>query len=100
MYTRQQYMDKQVSHDEYYKTLADAAGIGNFDDAFLDRVRKCIEQGDEHLNNIALSKWDNMCIMDRHNAALRDELKRRNDQLSLSTGVCMRKAKSRFEAMR
>jgi len=96
--TRQEYMDGKVSHQYYYLSLANAAGI-TFDDEFIRTVRVALDKGDEHLNSIPLQRWDNMCFLDSRNTSLRDELKKRGDLWSLSTGVCMRKAKAKHLAI-
>ena len=95
---RTNYMEGTISHQEYYSTLARAAGIGNFQDAFIRRVRKALADGDEHLNTIPLQQWDAMCFMDYQNASLKAELSKRGDTLSLAVGVCVRKAAAKDQA--
>jgi hypothetical protein len=95
--TRSNYHEGKISHDEYYLTLAEIAGI-KFSDVFIERVRECLDNEDDNLSGIPLREWDTMCQNDRYNPFLRFELKRRGDTLSLSTGVCMRKSMARHQA--
>ena len=97
--TREQYRKGEVSHHEYYLSLAECAGIGNFSEKFLSRIKQCLESGDKHLNNIPLIEWDNMSYYDLKNPYLNTELKKRGDSWSLSVAVCMRKAKATQEAI-
>ena len=91
--TRKDYMSKKVSHQDYYNSLATIAGVVFGDRSFIKRCSQALENGDEHLNTISLERWDNMSLNDRYNTSLVAELKKRGDSLSLSVGVCMRKAK-------
>lgn len=90
-------MDGAITHQEYYSSLAKRANVV-VNDSIVKRVKVALSNGDEHLNTIPLHEWDNMCCMDRHNYSLLDELNRRGDTLSLSTGVCMRKAIAKEQA--
>lgn len=92
--TREQYLNKEVSHQDYYASLAKVAGI-SFSDGFIRKVAQALREGDEHLNSIPLSTWDAMTVNDLHNPYLGTELKKRGDGYSLSTGVCMRKARAK-----
>jgi hypothetical protein len=58
--TRKDYMDGRVTHADYYRSVAKAAGISyaSADPAFLGRVRSALANGDEHLNTIPLAEWD------------------------------------------
>lgn len=97
MYTRAQYMSKEINRQTYYKDMADYCGIGNFDPAFLLRVKSALAAGDEHLNTIPLGEWNRMVY------AFLPSVKRKVKEydgygLTLATGVCMLKAKARHEA--
>ncbi len=95
--TRQQYLNKEISHQEYYESLADTAGL-SFGHSFISKVKQALNSGDENLNSIPLNTWDNMCGFDLNNPYLGTELKKRGDFYSLSCGVCMRKAKAKAMA--
>jgi hypothetical protein len=95
--TRQKYLNGEVSHEEYYLTLAKRLNV-KFSKPFIRRVRKCLDSGDDNLSGIPLSEWDMMCRNDRYNPFLGSELKRRGDYLSLSVGVCMRKVMAKHQA--
>ena len=85
MFTRKQYMDKEVTHRQYY---------GQFvTDATKQRVLRCIGETrlmastDEHLNDIPLEKWDSLGpagSRDNWNAT-------RGDWPSLAGAVCIHK---------
>lgn len=95
--TRQQYMNKEVTHDQYYASLAEAAGI-TVPDSIVEATRNALKQGDEHLNSIPLHTWDMLGGNDINNFKLRAELKQRGDFYSMSCGVCMRKALAKQKA--
>lgn len=99
MITREEYIAGKVSHQDYYKSLADACGIGGFDKDFLFKVKKALDEDDFHLHSIPLHLWGNMCLRDMKNPHFDKVFKERGESNSLSTGVCMRKAKARFEAL-
>ena len=58
MFTREQYMNKEVSHQEYYAQFV-TPGVMNL-------VRNAIGEGtirdsqDPHFNDIPLARWDNL----------------------------------------
>jgi hypothetical protein len=96
--TRQQYLSKEVTHDQYYASLAEAAGI-TVPERIVNEARDALKRGDEHLNSIPLTTWDALGSRDSFNSKLREELKRRGDVYSLSCGVCMRKALAKKKAI-
>ena len=58
--TRADYMSGKVSFADFYRAVANTAGISyrNADPAFLARVKAALASGDEHLNTIPLVEWD------------------------------------------
>lgn len=98
MYTREMYTKKQVSHDEYFVFLADCCSIGNFNTKFLREVHTALRT-DQHLNNISLYRWDSLALRNQqeHSRKLREV--NNGECWSLAVGVCMLKAKARFEAI-
>ena len=88
--TRKQYMNKEVSHAEYYGQFVTretrafvAQTIG------LDRVKASV---DPHLNDIPLKKWDDYRGTAEQAAALRVA----GDSPTLSGWVCIAKACARM----
>lgn len=97
--TRQQYLDGEISHQEYYETLATKAGI-TFSDEFIKHVKTALKEGDINLNTIPLTTWDGMNGYDLQNLSLNSELKKRGDNWSIAGAVCMRKAKAKAMAVK
>lgn len=82
---RARYMDREITHAEYYEWLADAIGVTTANlPVSLDRIRAST---DEYLNDIPLHRWDAMDFTVRHYA--------RGLAWSLSDTVCMLKAVAR-----
>lgn len=55
---RSEYLDKKITHDEYYLWLSNFIGLPKvLIPASNEEVKRCLET-DEHLNNIPLSRWD------------------------------------------
>ena len=88
---RSDYMAGRVSFEEFYRSVAKAAGISysNADSAFLARVRQALTDGDEHLNSIPLHIWDGRAVMTAANVSR--ALKLHGDFYSLAGGVCVHK---------
>lgn len=59
MYTMEQYMSKEVSHQEYYYALAQNV-LGPHPERIFDPkwVKAIKASTDEHLNDISLARWD------------------------------------------
>jgi hypothetical protein len=57
MFTRKQYMDGEVSHNDYYGQFVTDGVIQLFDWALRDRIKKSI---DPHFNDIPLRQWDQL----------------------------------------
>ena len=87
--TRQQYMNHECSFAEFYRAVNATAGLVMSDGPFLDRVRKALAAGDEHLNSIPLSEWDAKAL--EAQSALTRALRGHGDFYSLSGGVCCMK---------
>lgn len=60
MYTRQDYLARKVSHEDYYTQFV-TEGTRNHVGMFFtpEVLRKSLET-DKHLNNIPLSEWDHI----------------------------------------
>jgi hypothetical protein len=59
--TRRDYLEGRVTHQEYYESVADAAGIAfssPMSREFMGRVTEALSKGDKHLNSIPLREWD------------------------------------------
>lgn len=97
--TRKDYMDGKVSFEEYYRSVARAAGI-SFASAsvgLLDRVERALAAGDKHLNTIPLSLWDSYAIVAQHATA--PAFKAHGDGWSLAGGVCVAKQAAKDAAV-
>jgi hypothetical protein len=96
--TRQDYMERRVTHREYYASVAKDAGVAFHDGPFIERVRKALAAGDEHLNTIPLDEWDRRASGPTPH--LSSAFKRHGDFWSLAGAVCVLKeaAKQAAEA--
>lgn len=54
--TRKQYLDHEVTHEEYYRAIAETAGIWLGPDHPL--VKQALTSTDEHYNDVPLKVWD------------------------------------------
>ncbi len=93
MHTRSDYMAGQCSHAEFYRAVNKTAGFIITDPRLLDRVRKALASGDEHLNTIPLRIWDGVAV--NAQAALSRAFKAHGDFYSLAGGVCCAKQAAR-----
>jgi hypothetical protein len=97
--TRSDYMEKRVTHREYYASIAKDAGIAFRSDSELaERARKALAAGDENLNTIPLGFWDRMASGGRPH--LVRAFKRHDDCFSLAGAVCTLKEAARQAAER
>lgn len=89
--TRKAYLAGEVSFQDYYRHIAHLAGVAfNPADPFIKRVKKALDQGDEHLNSISLQTWDIRAVAAEH--AIREACKQIEGEFySLSVGVCTMK---------
>ena len=93
--TRAQYMNKQVTFEDYYRAVAKDSGVSfrNAPEEFLRRVQKCLAERDEHLNKIRLSTWDMYALGAKSSTS--PAFKRHGDFWSLAGGVCVAKQAAR-----
>jgi hypothetical protein len=84
--TRNQYMNREISHAEFYRSVYQAAGISMARSPLLPKVREALANGDEHLNSIPLQMWDSMAT--NAQAAIARALREHGDFYSLGDGVC------------
>lgn len=86
--TRKDYMEGRVTHEQFYSSVARAAGISFAQSDLLPRVRTALEAGDEHLNSIPLALWDRRAENPVTRANISRALKEHGDFFSLAGGVC------------
>lgn len=97
--TRAQYMNKQVTFEDYYRAVARDAGV-TFVDApqkFLQRCKKALDAGDMYLNTIPMATWDSYAYAAHR--ATSPAFKRHGDFWSLAGGVCIAKQAARDAAI-
>ncbi len=96
MKTRKQYMNKEVSHHEYYSQfITESTKKYILSSLTVEDIRNALESGDKHLNEIKIPYnnmgtsgswwWDHAPI----NTSL---VKEAGDFVSLSTHTCVAKA--------
>ena len=93
MWTRQQYMNKECTHQEYYLPIAQECGISlvNSPIAWL-----CLRDSDPSFNQLTtLKQWDNIAFWNQSN--FQKACKKRGDQYSLASGVSILKAIAKHE---
>lgn len=94
-YTRQQYLNKECTHAEYYNQFVNATIISRVKQYIgEDRIKEAIKT-DENLNNIPLAKWD---IVANNLYDVSAKMKAAGDYLTLAGGVCIAKAAARIIA--
>ena len=55
LYTRKQYMNKEVSHFDYYSQfVTEATKTFILNDLTVDQIKEALNSGDEHLNDIKI----------------------------------------------
>jgi len=87
--TRQDYIDKKVTHEEYYTHVAKLAGIKITSEPFLKEVRAALDSGDRWLNTIPLHRWDQLAA--GRKLSIVRALKECGDFWSMAGGVCVMK---------
>lgn len=87
--TRQDYMNKLVSHADYYRAIYREAHISYVNSDMLPRIKAALADGDEHLNTIPLWIWDGMSICTAR--ILRPVFKAHGDFYSIAGGICAHK---------
>lgn len=90
MYTRQQYMNKQISFEEYYGELAKECHISFAKSDMLPRIREALKTN-KNLNSIPLRVWDMMAYSYLDKNYLHQVFKNHGDCWSLAGHVCMLK---------
>ena len=92
MYTRKQYMNKEVSHDDYYSQFGT-----HVIDLVVNQIGKdrILKSTDKNMNDIPLAEWDGLqmmitCSVGNLFATLN------GNRLSLSDCVCIAKSAARL----
>ena len=93
MFTRKQYLNGEVSHDEYYTEIAKKIGIKPSKEA-VKKVKEALERGDEHLNTIPMSFWNGWVIgiWAFNYQLIAEAFRRSGDQPSQAGMVCVLKS--------
>lgn len=94
--TRADYLNKVVTFEQYYRAIAKDAGVAFHPGSFLDRVKRALARGDEHLTSVPLAEWDSFSRGARQATA--PAFKRHGDFWSLAGGVCVAKQAARDAA--
>ena len=93
MWTRQQYMNKECTHQEYYLPIAQECGISLVKS---DIAWYCLRDADENFNQLtSLGQWDRIAVLSER--CFRKALETRGDFYSLAGGLCILKAMARHE---
>jgi hypothetical protein len=94
MKTRKQYLDKEVTHEEYYSQFVTNT-IKSLVSRNIGKSRIKASQ-DEHLNDIPLSEWDGVAIQIRRTPSeLGKKMKEAGDYCTLAGLVCIAKEAAR-----
>jgi hypothetical protein len=92
-FTRQQYLNNECSHREYYSQLVTKEILNAVSRRFgIDKLKAAIQE-DERLNNIPLAAWDGLA--ENFHLGLRPIFKSLGDFYSLAGGVCVMKEAAR-----
>jgi len=91
LFTRKQYLDNEVSHDQYYGQFVTDATINTVLRYFSKEQLTEVYKEGPNLNSIKLSIWDNMPL----NAATY-KMKEAGDWLTQAGKVCILKCVSRI----
>jgi len=91
MKTRKQYMDKEITHEEYYRQFVTHPMVDTISREFSTAQLKA---AGEHLNGIALQTWDR--IAHRYEPFIRSKMKEAGDCWSMAGGVCVVKQAARM----
>ena len=91
MFSHQQYMNRECTHDQYYAQFVTTMIKAIVHDSI--GMKAIVASTDKHLNDIPLRLWDNLHPMVMESSKkLRKEAGEGN---SLSSGVCIAKAAAR-----
>jgi len=94
MRTRKEYINKEVSHDDYYAQFVTERVIAKV--SYWIGINQIIKayQTDPHFNNIPLSQWDAVLVPQE----VADLLEEAGDYLTLAGQVCINKRAARMIA--
>lgn len=85
--TRQDYMNGDVTHEQYYNAIVETAGIEIPPNvSFISRCADALAKGDEHLNSIPLREWDERAA---NQPGLARALRAHGDTPTLAGFVCV-----------
>lgn len=87
---RKDYMEHRATHREYYGSIVKEAGIVfPADHPLVVAGAQALSRGDEHMNTIPLSRWDDEAA--RRQAYINRALREHGDFWSMAGGVCVMK---------
>lgn len=95
MLTREMYLSKECTHQEYYQEIArETNAISLVTHTWTKEVLTKALEAEEHLNSIPLREWDNLglYLQGTHNALM----KRGEVRVSQGCRVCILKAAARI----
>ena len=96
-FTRQQYMDNECTHEQYYRQFVTAAMKREVANTFgVDRILRAMDQDAKkgNLNAIPLAEWDRVGL--RFRAVLHAPMREAGDGISLAGLVCVMKQAARM----
>jgi hypothetical protein len=96
MYTRQQYLANECTHDEYYRQFVDDFILHIVEQVFTLPVLRTAYAEDPVFNTIPLKRWDTLTSTIFYYSKCQDKLKQSGDTFSLGTGVCILKAAAKI----
>lgn len=88
--TRRDYIDRKITHEQYYGSIVAAAQIPLQHHKDLTRWQDMIDRGDEDLTGLDLNYWDALAAT--WQASITRALRTHGDSWSLAGGVCTIKA--------
>jgi hypothetical protein len=92
MFTRQDYINGNCTHEQYYNQFVNESVKNTVISAFgIERIKKAFKE-DESLNNIGLHLWDNLYLS---YYSLSEKMKECGDYLTMAGKVCILKAAAR-----
>lgn len=92
MKTRQQYLNKEITHQEYYSQYVNAGITSRVKSSIGEKRIK--ESTDPHFNDIPLFEWDRLGLPVGYRII--EMVKENGDFNSLSFQVCVNKAAARM----
>lgn len=97
---RERYLNKEISHSEYYGEFLKHGWYPEFAGFEFDRVAECLRSGDIHLNNIPLHLWDQKAKAYKAEVARANKVLNGESSWSLFEGVCVLKEKARRDTIK